>query len=193
MFSGIWWFYKRVWISVHYSVRDTGILWRTLALEVADFAGVEDSDRSTVCTWLLQCETCVETGEMVETVLCRDYCRKEMTSMCCDQDRVFVRVTPKCLWLVTTCSTVPPRVTGGVGCDEEGIRADEEGIRADEEVIRADEEGILAHVEGIRAHVEGIRADVEGIRADVEGIRADTQGCTYGPPYLTPQDLHCFF
>ncbi|KAI8485139.1 hypothetical protein Bbelb_370640 [Branchiostoma belcheri] len=45
---------------------DTGILWRTLALEVADFAGVEDSDRSTVCTWLLQCETCVETGEMVE-------------------------------------------------------------------------------------------------------------------------------
>ncbi|KAI8513435.1 hypothetical protein Bbelb_100740 [Branchiostoma belcheri] len=52
---------------------DTGILWRTLALEVADFAGVEDSDRSTVCTWLLQCETCVETGEMVETVLCRDY------------------------------------------------------------------------------------------------------------------------
>ncbi|KAI8516417.1 hypothetical protein Bbelb_049980 [Branchiostoma belcheri] len=55
---------------------DTGILWRTLALEVADFAGVEDSDRSTVCTWLLQCETCVETGEMVETVLCRDYCRK---------------------------------------------------------------------------------------------------------------------
>ncbi|KAI8494426.1 hypothetical protein Bbelb_276520 [Branchiostoma belcheri] len=56
---------------------DTGILWRTLALEVADFAGVEDSDRSTVCKWLLQCETCVETGVMVETVLCRDYCRKD--------------------------------------------------------------------------------------------------------------------
>ncbi|KAI8483111.1 hypothetical protein Bbelb_391300 [Branchiostoma belcheri] len=59
---------------------DTGILWRTLALEVADFAGVEDSDRSTVRTWLLQCGTCVETGEMVETVLCRDYCRKGMGS-----------------------------------------------------------------------------------------------------------------
>ncbi|KAI8496947.1 hypothetical protein Bbelb_256020 [Branchiostoma belcheri] len=32
------------------STGDAGILWRTLALEVADFAGVEDSDRSTVCT-----------------------------------------------------------------------------------------------------------------------------------------------
>ncbi|KAI8518822.1 hypothetical protein Bbelb_020790 [Branchiostoma belcheri] len=59
----------RKWLT-----RDTGILWRTLALEVADFAGVEDSDRST--------------------------------------DRVLVRVTPKCLRLLTTCSTVPSKVTG---------------------------------------------------------------------------------